>query len=122
MSNDPIVEETRSLVDGHITLDPKAAASGRYPAINVLDSISRMMNEVVRDDHVMMANKLRRAISRYEEVELLVQIGEYQPGQDPEADFAIRAYPKIMEFLTQPDMKPTSGRKTLMAMKEILAL
>ncbi len=120
-ANDPIVEETRSLVDGHIGLDQKAFSQGRFPAIDVLDSLSRMMKEVVTPEHTKMAADMRSIVSRHEQVELLVQIGEYKEGQDPETDRALALYPKVIQFLSQSDMKATPFDETLKQMRHILS-
>ncbi|MEM8978517.1 MAG: FliI/YscN family ATPase [Pseudomonadota bacterium] len=119
VSNDPVVEETRSLVDGHIALDAKVFASGRFPAIDVMDSLSRMMRDVVSPRHMALATDMRNIISRYEQVELLVQIGEYSRGQDPETDRALDLYPEVVAFLSQPDMDAVSYEDTLEAMERI---
>lgn len=103
-ANDPIAEETRSLVDGHIILDAKVFADGRFPAINVTDSLSRLMNDVVSDEHRRMNTVLRKVLKKYEDIELLVQIGEYRHGQDADADRALALYPYVIKFLSQSDM------------------
>jgi ATP synthase in type III secretion protein N len=105
---DPIAEEVRSLTDGHIQLSAAIAASGRYPAIDVLTSLSRLMAEIVPDDRRDLARRARAALGKYSEVELLVQVGEYQPGADPMADHAIAVRPALEAFLAQrlEDEKP----------------
>lgn len=120
-TNDPIAEETRSLVDGHIILDAKAFASGRFPPIDVGQSLSRVMGDVVSDRHFEMASEMRAVLARYAEVELLLQIGEYRRGQDAQTDRALDLYPKITDFLKQSDMKATPLRETLTRMEEIFA-
>lgn len=102
--NDPIAEEVRSILDGHVVLSRKIAAANLYPAIDVLASISRVMPRVVQPDHMAAAGRVRSLLAKYQEVELLVQIGEYKAGTDPLADEAISARPKIQQFLSQvPD-------------------
>ncbi|MEP6017600.1 MAG: FliI/YscN family ATPase [Paracoccaceae bacterium] len=98
---DPIAEEVRSLTDGHIVLSRKLAEAGHYPAIDVLESLSRIMTTVTDKAHQKEAHQMRRHLSKYDEIELLIQIGEYKAGGDPEADAAIAAVPKIREFLRQ---------------------
>lgn len=103
--SDPIAEEVRSILDGHVVLSRKLAAAGRYPAIDVLASISRVMPRVVRAEHRAAADRVRSLLAKYQEIELLVQIGEYKTGTDPLADDAIRARVRIEQFLSQaPDM------------------
>jgi len=99
--NDPIAEEVASLTDGHIMLDAKLARSGIYPAINILRSKSRLMGELADENHLEDANMLRRLIDKYDDMELLVQVGEYEPGTDPLADRAIASREPIRQFMMQ---------------------
>ena len=99
--NDPIAEEIISLTDGHIVLTSKLADSGHFPAIDVLRSKSRVINEIADPKHIALARRLRALMARYEEVELLVQVGEYQPGRDALADEAIEKRERILSFLRQ---------------------
>lgn len=98
---DPIAEELRSLVDGHIVLSYETAQSGRYPAIDMLASKSRVMDEIVSREHQAKANNIRELISKYKEMELLIQVGEYQSGTDDLADVAIEKRDAIHQFLKQ---------------------
>ena len=86
LASDPIAEEVKSILDGHIILSSKLAEAGHHPAIDVLASGSRVMDQVVSGPHRQAALHLRRLLARYDEIELLVQIGEYQAGSDPLAD------------------------------------
>ncbi|MCX4161463.1 MULTISPECIES: FliI/YscN family ATPase [Paraburkholderia] len=99
---DPIAEEVRSIVDGHIVLSRKVASANRYPAIDVLASLSRVMSQVVASPHRAAAAQVRSLLSRYQDIELLVQIGEYRAGADPLADAALAAKPELDTFFTQP--------------------
>lgn len=98
---DPIAEEVRGILDGHMILSREIAAQNRYPAIDVLGSLSRVMTQVVPRDHVAAAGHIRRLMARHKEVELLLQVGEYQSGSDPLADEAIRKIDVIRAFLAQ---------------------
>ncbi|NVM90480.1 type III secretion protein N (ATPase) [Variovorax sp. SG517] len=100
--SDPIAEEVRSILDGHIVLSRKVAAANRYPAIDVLASISRVMPLVTSREHRAAAAHFRGLLAKYQEMELLVQIGEYKAGADALADEAIGARPATLEFLSQP--------------------
>lgn len=100
--NDPIAEEVRSILDGHIVLSRKLAAAGRYPAIDVLASVSRVMPNIVSAEHRAAADRWRALLARYQELELLIQIGEYRAGSDALADEAVRLRPEMQRFLTQP--------------------
>ncbi|MEM7620387.1 MAG: FliI/YscN family ATPase [Pseudomonadota bacterium] len=98
---DPISEEVRSLTDGHIVLSKTKAQAGEYPAIDVLDSKSRVMDELVSDQHKKAASHVRSLLQKYNEVELLLQVGEYKSGSDGLADEAIRLRPNIQKLFQQ---------------------
>ena len=98
---EPVADETRSILDGHIILSRKLGTENHYPAIDVLGSISRVMNNITNREHIDNAGYIRRLMSKYQDVELLVKIGEYQQGEDPEADEAIAKINDINEFLKQ---------------------
>lgn len=100
-SGDPIAEETRGILDGHIILSRALAASGHYPAIDVLASRSRVMNQVAGKEHIAAASRLRTLLARYADVEFLVQVGEYKAGSDPLADEAINKIEALRAFLRQ---------------------
>ncbi|MEL7428645.1 MAG: FliI/YscN family ATPase [Pseudomonadota bacterium] len=118
--NDPISEEVASLTDGHIILDAALARGGVYPAINVLKSKSRLMNEIAPQENVSLANNLRRLMAKYLEIELLVQVGEYSPGSDPAADQALRIHPLIQKFLSQGTHEHVAQNETVSLMQEML--
>jgi type III secretion protein N (ATPase) len=99
--NEPVADETRSILDGHIILSRKLAAGNHYPAIDVLTSKSRVMDAVTTKEHVQMARKVNKWLANYADVELLVKVGEYKKGSDPDADIAIAKYKPINEFLQQ---------------------
>ncbi|MEJ5301182.1 MAG: type III secretion system ATPase SctN [Thermodesulforhabdaceae bacterium] len=98
---EPIADETRSILDGHIILSRALAAANHYPAIDVLASTSRVMGAVVSKEHKAAASRLRELLAKYQEVELLVRIGEYKKGADPLADEAIGKIEEIRKFLRQ---------------------
>ncbi len=98
---DPIAEELISLTDGHIILSSKLGQSGHFPAIDILASRSRLMSELVDEEHLRAANKMRSLMDKYNEVELLVQVGEYHKGADSASDEAIQKHPQIINFLRQ---------------------
>jgi len=105
---DPIAEEVRGILDGHMILSRRIAAKGQYPAIDVLGSLSRVMTQIVSPDHVAMASALRALMAKYDEVEMLLQVGEYKPGNDPMADRAVQRIEHIRAFLNQAtsDLRP----------------
>jgi ATP synthase in type III secretion protein N len=98
---EPVADETRSILDGHIILSRKLAAANRYPAIDVLASVSRVMNMVTTREHQAAAHRLRELLAKYEEVELLVRIGEYAKGSDKVADEALAKHESLVGFLKQ---------------------
>lgn len=99
--DDPIAEEVRSILDGHIVLTRAIAQQPQYPAIDVLGSLSRLMPAVVAPPQLAAARKLRALLARYREIELLVQVGEYRAGSDPLADEALAKRERIRAFLSQ---------------------
>lgn len=99
--DDPIGDSVRSIVDGHIVLDRSLANKGHFPAIDVLRSASRVMKNVVSDDHLHFALEVRKNISVYREAEDLINIGAYKPGSQPKIDTAIRVKDQIDGFLQQ---------------------
>jgi type III secretion protein N (ATPase) len=99
--NDAIADEVTSLTDGHIILDTALASSGHYPAINLLRSKSRLMREIASRQTVANAGYLREMMAKYQEIELLVQVGEYRAGSDPDCDTSIRAKPIIQKLARQ---------------------
>lgn len=114
--SDPITEEVRGIVDGHIVLSRKIAARGQYPAIDVLASLSRVMSQVVPEWHQQANRQIRQRMSRFEELEMLLQMGEYKSGQDGESDAAIRCAPAIGAFLRQDTqhLEPPEGTMALL--------
>ncbi|MEM8819595.1 MAG: EscN/YscN/HrcN family type III secretion system ATPase, partial [Pseudomonadota bacterium] len=98
---DPIADEVRSLTDGHLTLSRKLAESGHWPAIDVLDSLSRLMATVAPREQIEAAALARRHLAKYRDIELLLQVGQYAEGVDREADAAIKAKPALDRFLRQ---------------------
>jgi len=98
---DPIVEEVRSILDGHIVLSRKLAAAYHYPAIDVLTSLSRVMPRVTEPAHQRAAGQLRKYLAKYQDIELLLQLGEYKRGTDPDADIAIEKIGPMRQLLQQ---------------------
>ena len=98
---DPIADEAKSLLDGHIVLSRKLAEKSHYPAVDVLKSLSRTMTNVVKKDHILLANNIRLLLSQYEDVEMLIRLGEYNEGVDEATDLAVELNPSINEFLKQ---------------------
>ncbi len=99
--NEPIADTVRGILDGHIVLDRDLANKGQFPAINVLKSISRVMNNIVEPEHRQSSTRLRNLLSTYLNSEDLINIGAYKRGSSREIDEAIKFYPKIVSFLKQ---------------------
>ncbi len=98
---EPVSDAVRGILDGHLWLSRDLANKGHYPAISVLESVSRVMPDVIDSPHVAAARKVRRLISIYHDVEDLVNIGAYVSGSNPEIDLAVRVHPLIEKFLRQ---------------------
>ncbi|GGJ55941.1 flagellum-specific ATP synthase [Anoxybacillus voinovskiensis] len=99
--NEPIADTVRGILDGHFVLERNLANKGQYPAINVLKSISRVMNYIITPEHKAAAEKFRQLLSTYMHSEDLINIGAYKRGSSREIDEAIRYYPKLLDFLKQ---------------------
>ena len=99
--NEPVSDAVRGIVDGHIVMERDIADRGRYPAINVLKSISRSMPKVHNEWQNSVIRRAKQVVSSYEDMAELIRLGAYRKGSDPKVDEAIRLYPQIEEFLTQ---------------------
>lgn len=118
--NEPIADAVRGILDGHIVLDRKIAERGQYPAINVLKSISRVMNVIATDEHKQIATGLRTLLATYEENNELISIGAYKKGTNPEVDLAVSSYPKIVSFLKQGVYEQVSFEETVQMMRNLV--
>jgi len=116
---DPIAEETRSILDGHIVLSTKLAQAGQYPAIDVSASLSRVMDRVVTAEHLRAARHVRQLLARYAEVEFLLQVGEYKPGADAMADEAVAKRDAIRAFLAQSADENSRWADTLVQLRRL---
>ncbi|MDJ0630842.1 MAG: FliI/YscN family ATPase [Rhodobacter sp.] len=112
---DPIADEIKSLTDGHIELSRDCASEGLFPAIDVVKSLSRVMPDVVSRDHMALANRGRRLLAKYEELKLLIQIGEYEKGRDRLADEAVDRIEGLKTFIH------SGGRERLEPMRIVTA-
>ena len=120
-ASDPIGDEAKSLLDGHILLTRKLAEQGHYPAIDVLASISRVMSNVTTREHRQAASSFRELMARYQEMELLIRLGEYKEGADPIADRAMQMRPEQLDFLRQDTSTSSDYRQTLARIQEMQA-
>lgn len=117
--SDPIGDEVRSLLDGHIILSRDLAAANHYPAIDVLGSLSRIMPRLVHPKHREAAAHVRKLMAKYKEIEFLVRVGEYQRGSDPEADEALNKIDAINNFLKQAPDQHSPIQETIQGLAQI---
>lgn len=99
--NEPITDTARSILDGHIMLDRKLGHKNHYPAIDILQSISRVMSAIATKEHKELAGKLKTVLATYNEAEDLINIGAYKNGSNPEIDYAIQKISAVNNFLCQ---------------------
>lgn len=117
--NDPIADQSRSILDGHIVLTRELTEQGFYPPINLLKSASRVMDKVVDKEHYNDFLKLKRVLSLIKENEVLVRVGAYKAGMDPELDNAMAKKEKIREFLTQDTQKIVGFNETVAMFRKV---
>ncbi|SHM34383.1 FliI/YscN family ATPase [Phytopseudomonas punonensis] len=119
-SLDPVAEEVRSILDGHLVLSAELAQRNHFPAIDVLQSRSRLMDRVVEPEQRQLAGHLRALMARYADIELLLRTGDYVAGSDPLADEAIARQDAIEQFLRQDAAEPSGFDDTLRALRKVL--
>jgi len=116
---DPLVDAVRALLDGHIVLDRRLGAQGHYPAVNILDSLSRLMPAVCKPEHLEKARRLRKLLAAYTASEDLIRVGAYQKGLDPLLDQAIEVVPTVNKFLQQRGDEKAPLNNTLAALQAL---
>jgi FliI/YscN family ATPase len=119
--NDPVSDATRSILDGHIVLSRELAEMNHYPAIDVLASLSRLMNDVCVPAHRETAGKLRTLLSVYRKAEDLVNVGAYVAGSNPRIDEALKKIDNIHNFLRQPYDQAASWDETVQGLRKAVA-
>ncbi|MEE8431027.1 MAG: FliI/YscN family ATPase [Candidatus Desulfatibia sp.] len=117
--NEPIADAVRSTVDGHIVLSRDLAHRGHYPAVDIMASISRVMNDIVDNEHLAKARELIKVLATYREVEDLINIGAYVDGSDPQIDYAKGMIGKINTFLQQDIHQNISFKESVEALKAL---
>ncbi len=110
--NDPIADAVRATLDGHIVLSRQLAAMGHYPAIDILNSVSRLSSHIANNDQREAARRVREALSAYHQSEDLINLGAYVAGTNPKLDAAIRARPQLLEFLRQDSTAKSPAAET----------
>ena len=111
--NEPIADAVRGILDGHIVLTRRLVSKNHYPAIEILSSVSRVMNDIVSPEHLSWAARLRELLSTYLQAEDLISIGAYNFGTNPKIDDSIRHYDRIIDFLRQHPEEPHEFAETV---------
>ena len=118
--NEPISDAVRGILDGHIVLSRTLAAANHFPAIDILNSVSRLMPDITSEEHWTFAGKLRDLLASYYQAEDLINIGAYVAGSNPRVDEAIASYQNIINFLRQDLNEFSEYGNTLELLKEII--
>ena len=118
--SDPIADQSRSILDGHIVLSRELTDFGIYPPIHILNSASRVMNDIITPEHFEAARKFRKLYTLLKENEMLIRIGAYTKGSDPELDEALEKKAKMEEFMIQGAMFKTDFEETSQKLIEIM--
>ncbi|MGG3572094.1 flagellar protein export ATPase FliI [Bacillus gobiensis] len=118
--NEPISDTVRGILDGHIVLDRELANKGQFPAIHILKSVSRVMNNIVSREHKEAASRFRNLLSVYQNNEDLITIGAYKPGSSKEIDEAIHFQPKLISFLKQGIDGTSSMEESISALLKLI--
>lgn len=117
---DPVADAARAVLDGHIVLSRRIAERGRYPAIDVEASISRVMNAMVPPGQRELAQRFRQIAASYEQHRDLITVGAYRRGSDPAVDQAIELYPRLEAFLTQPPESAVGVADSVAELEQLL--
>ena len=117
--NEPIADTARGILDGHIVLSRKMAHKNHYPAIDILQSISRVMSSIATKEHKEVANQLKNVLATYGEAEDLINIGAYKAGSNKEIDYAITKIDAVNSFLTQQVEEKFTFEETVELLKGI---
>src|SRR6188768_2125708 len=118
---DPIADAARAILDGHILLSRRVADSGLYPAIDVEASVSRVMHEIIPQDHAELARRFRQTLAIYQQHRDLISIGAYQKGSDPRIDAAIELWPAMQKFLMQPIEQRVTHPEAVNSLRQLFA-
>ncbi|MBS3953275.1 MAG: flagellar protein export ATPase FliI [Methylomicrobium sp.] len=119
--NDPVADSARGVLDGHIVLTRALADAGHFPAIDIEASVSRVLTDIVDDDHLKMVRELRSLYSTYQQNRDLVNVGAYKPGSNPKIDRAIQKMPAILDFLQQGINEPVDVNASIQQLGQLLA-
>jgi flagellum-specific ATP synthase len=119
--SEPICDAVRAILDGHIVLSRQLAAANHYPAIDILQSVSRLQSQLSSPEQSAHARAVRQALSLYQQAEDLIQLGAYVSGSNPQLDAAIRVRPKILDFLRQAPGVESTRAETMSQLAQIAA-
>lgn len=119
--NDPIGDSVRAILDGHIVLSRRFANKGHYPAIDLLNSISRLLPQLATSEEVKLVQQAVKVLSVYHEAKDLIDVGAYRAGTNPEVDRAIRLIPALEPFLKQEPRMPAARDKAMFELRQLLA-
>jgi flagellum-specific ATP synthase len=122
VTSDPVVDTARAILDGHIVLSRDLAQQGIYPAIDVSQSVSRLMTDIVSTEQTQNSQLLRKYISKYYENRDLILMGGYVQGQDADLDVAMQLWPSIVNFLKQNDGELASFPDSVEALKNLIGM
>lgn len=117
--NEPVADEVRSILDGHIILSAELARQYHYPAIDILSSASRIITSILSKDQLQLIGRLKEVLANYKKNELLIKIGEYKRGSDKAGDFAIDNIDKVNRFLKQAVEEKCSFEETVQLLKSL---
>jgi flagellum-specific ATP synthase len=118
--NDPVADTVRAILDGHIVLSRKLAVANQYPAIDILNSLSRLMRSISNKEHITQAGRLRDILQTYTDAEDLINLGAYVPGSNPKIDEAISLIEPVRHFLMQKINESFSFEETENLLKKIM--
>jgi flagellum-specific ATP synthase len=118
--SDPIADQSRSILDGHIVLSRELTDFGIYPPIHILNSASRVMNDIITSEHLAAVRRFRRLYTLLKENEMLIRIGAYVRGTDKELDEAISKKEKMEAFLSQEAMHTADYHETIEQLIELM--
>jgi flagellum-specific ATP synthase len=118
--NEPIADAVRGILDGHIVMERSIAERGRYPAINILKSVSRTMPRAADPAYLPLITRARQVMATYSDMEELIRLGAYRTGSSPEVDEAIRLHQPLEEFLAQRKEEATSLEQGYQRLEQIL--
>ena len=119
--NEPITDTARGILDGHIVLSRQMAQKNHYPAIDILQSISRVMSSIITKEHKVAAGKMKQVLATYQEAEDLINIGAYKAGSNPDIDFAIDKIRAVNAFLQQQTDEKYTFEESLQQMLDIFS-